>query len=228
MFENHSDDSAIINLQDALEEEEENDIIQFHLSSEIIQIHIHQLCKYSHLIQKEFQQGTELSILIPTLEQKFKKYQVKDKNIKFFFQLLKKEKMEITSNQYIDLCKLAEIFEVSSLKKLLRIYYQKFSKNLNLIINLMLEENSFEVDYLFPHDCLSNEFEECLINNIDKCFNIDIFGQLPISTIYRIIEKSNLNNITNDFLYDFIMKSIEKRYCLFTKHYFIMQLKTKK
>ena len=36
------------------EEEEENDIIQFHLSSEIIQIHIHQLCKYSHLIQKEF------------------------------------------------------------------------------------------------------------------------------------------------------------------------------
>ena len=43
-----------------------------------------------------------------------------------------------------------------------------------------------------------------------------LFEKLPISTIYRIIEKCDPHKISSDVLCEFIMKSIEKRHVLFS------------
>lgn len=214
--ENHSvrDDFAIINIQE-VPEEEENNLIQIHLSSGTAKISFHQFCKYSSLIQEELQNEANIMKILKRIEVNLKKYDIKDENVNIFFNILKETKVEITSNEYFDLYKLAEIFKVNSIKKLLKNYAKKFSQNLYFILNLMLQHKSEEFDDLFPNDYISDELENFLITNVEKCFTIELFGQLPISSIYRIIEKSDFNNISSDKLYDFIAKSIEKRHFLF-------------
>lgn len=67
---------------------------------------------------------------------------------------------------------------------------------------------------MFPVDYISNEIEDCLIKNLNECFKNELFSQLNVSTIFRIIEKSDINQIKSDALFEFISKSIEERCCL--------------
>lgn len=131
-------DIAIIDLKNA--DEEENSTLIFHLSSEIIKIKFHQFCKYSLIIQEECENEISIKNIIEKLEAKVREYHIKEENIKNFFNLLKKEKIEINSDQFSDFCKLAEIFKVNSLKKCLKAYSQKFSDDLNFNINLLLKQ----------------------------------------------------------------------------------------
>lgn len=208
------DDLDVIDLQGALEEEEDQeDYITFHVSSETIKIKFHQFCKYSHIIQEECQNMNGIQDIIERLERDLQRYQIRPDNIKKFFKLLKKDKMQITSDQYLDFCKLSEIFKVKSLKRLLKIYSQKFSQNLNFVINLLIEQQNQELDDLFPDDYVSNDAENILVKNVEDCLNNELFGHLSASTIYRIIEKSG-NQIKSDTLFRFIFESIEERFCL--------------
>lgn len=208
------DDLDVIDLQGALEEEEDQeDYIIFHVSSEIIKIKFHQFCKYSRIIQEECQNMNGIQDIIERLERDLQRYQIRPDNIKKFFKLLKKDKMQITSDQYLDFCKLSEIFKVKSLKRLLKIYSQKFSQNLNFVINVLIEQQNQELDDLFPDDYVSNDAENILVKNVEDCLNNELFGHLSASTIYRIIEKSG-NQIKSDMLFRFIFESIEERCCL--------------
>ena len=58
--------------------------------------------------------------------------------------------------------------------------------------------------------------ESDLYNKVNECLQNEKFKQLPVSLIFRIITKSTEENISNDLLLDFISKSIEEYYCLFT------------
>ena len=58
--------------------------------------------------------------------------------------------------------------------------------------------------------------ETYLSNNINKCLKNETFENLPISTIFRIIEKSDKNLISDESLLDFIIKSIDDRIVLFS------------
>lgn len=57
--------------------------------------------------------------------------------------------------------------------------------------------------------------EECLSSKIDECIANVNFWKLPISIIYRIIERSDKQQFPNNLLYDFISKNIEERNLLF-------------
>ena len=62
-------------------------------------------------------------------------------------------------------------------------------------------------------DDISSFIENCLTANIKKCFKNVKFNKLPISSLYRIVEKNGQKN--SDDLVDFIKKSIQERYILF-------------
>lgn len=57
--------------------------------------------------------------------------------------------------------------------------------------------------------------EDILKDNIAECLSNDNFFKLPIPIMYRIIERSDHDQIQCDLLYDFIKKSIKSRYILF-------------
>ena len=59
------------------------------------------------------------------------------------------------------------------------------------------------------------KMEKCLQNNINECFQKQQFGELPISTIHRIVNGCDKKLISHDELYDFISKSKNDRYPLY-------------
>ena len=183
------------NVSDDIEEEEEHDMIVFHLSSEIIKINFYQFCKYSHLIQKEFHNTTSIQEIIENIENKIHQYHIKDESVKKLFKIFNDEQIEIAIDEYNDFCKLAEIFKVKSIKKLLKRTAQKFSENvqflLNLLINRIEDLKSSESIELFENDYISYDIEEKLSKHVNDCLKSDNFSQLPISMVYRIIEKSD-------------------------------------
>ena len=122
----------------------------------------------------------------------------------------------MSSCQYCDLCKLSEIFKCKSLIKFLDDYSKKNSDNIDFIINAILELNSTINDDALINNTFSVKLENYLRSNFKKCIQNQNFSRLPISLIYRIIEKLDPNLILYDDLYDFISKSISDRHTLFS------------
>ena len=81
---------------------------------------------------------------------------------------------------------------------------------------MMVDHYSTRDDDILLQDNFSEEMEELLIEHINEFLEKDNISQLPVSVIYRIIEKSRKEDISSDLLYEFICKSVETRYVLFT------------
>lgn len=81
---------------------------------------------------------------------------------------------------------------------------------------MMLHEAKTEKAQKDPsenEDSINSEIEELLTNNINECLKNDKFIELPISTVYRIIEQSSKLKTESDALFDFIKKSL-KNFCI--------------
>ena len=94
---------------------------------------------------------------------------------------------------------------------------QTHSNDIDFILNILIEhekqDENFEVYSKIEN---SINIEDFLIDNINECLQKKMFAQLQISTIDRIIKKSDKQQISNDLLYDFISESIETRFSLFS------------
>lgn len=202
--------------KDFEEEEDNNDLINIQLSSNSIQVYYYQMCKYSQLVQNEFPKKEAMMNLPRYVQEIQKKYKINDDNFITFFRMIQEEKVEIKINQYCDLCRLSQIFQVQILQKVLKRYAKKYSSDIEYIINLLIEHHSKTDDTVFLIDDFSNEMEELLVNNIDRCLQNQNFKNLPISVIHRIIQKSGGQNFSSDILYEFITESIESRSVLFS------------
>lgn len=66
-----------------------------------------------------------------------------------------------------------------------------------------------------PKDDFLFQMEEHLTRRIEDCIKSENFIQIPISMIYRIIEKSDKEKVSSDWLLDFILGSIDKLCVLF-------------
>lgn len=207
------DNLSIICLQDVSdddENEEQQDKITICLSSENYQINLDKFCKYSGLVHISFQNKKSIHEIIEDIEEKFPKYHIHNESVKTFFRLLNNEQVQIKTDEYLDLCRLSELFKVRSLKKLLKKYSMNLAENIQFLLNLLINQNTYmnsnSIDRLFSID-----IETVLSKHINECLKSDKFKELPIPTIYRIIEKSDRNEIQSDILYDFVMESPKKR-----------------
>lgn len=75
--------------------------------------------------------------------------------------------------------------------------------------------NPKEIESILPNDEFSSNLGQLLSSQIDKYLQNENFGKLNISIISRIIEKSQ-KNVKSESLCEFISKSIDERYVLFT------------
>lgn len=180
-----------------------------------IQISFFQFFKHSRFIQNEYLQNDIIDKITNRLQHYQSEFDIKKENISTFFKLLDDEQIEVSSDQYCDLCKLSEIFEVESLQELLDNYLENHSQNTDLMINLMIGQISSEKFAFFSRNQIAVHIEKCLRNSINKCIVNENFGKLPCSAIYRIFEKSDTQQISSDILYDFISKCIDERFLLF-------------
>ena len=198
------------------DEHHDDDKIKISVSSDNnIKISFFKLFKYSKFIQHQYHQNDIVDKITNLLQHYQSTSNIKKENISTFFKLLNDEQIEVSSDQYCDLCKLSEIFEVDSLQKLLDNYLENHCQNVDLMINLIIDQISTENFDFFTRNQFSEHIENCLRNNINKCIANENFDKLPCSTIYRIFEKSDIQQISSDILYDFISKSLNERFLLF-------------
>ena len=207
----------MVNILEEIEsdDDDENNQVEYELSSSIIKISYLNLIKYSQVIQKNILQNN----INDCMAAKLKKIQISDnideENIKTFFQLLNEEDVMIKNEQYIDLCKLTNIFEVKPLEKFLKKYLKSHSNDIDFILTLKIESERDNDSDIFSNNEYSVEMENFLSENIDECFQNEKFQKVSASSIFRIVEKSGINKKVNNLLCDFICESIEERYILF-------------
>lgn len=209
------DQKYVINLLEEEDEKNEHELIKIQLINNSISVNFSQLCKYSQTIREEYLLKDVSERLSQDLQRFQKDYNIDEKNIIHFFELIQKEQISINNDEYFDFCKLSNIYKVTILQKILRKYSHSHSKDIDYIIHLMTEQKMPGNEYLFENDLYSVELEDILGSQIEKCLQNENFKKLPISTVFRIIEKNQDIPISIDLLYDFIEELIEERYILF-------------
>lgn len=189
--------------------------ILIQLQSSQVNIDIFQLFKYSPFIQNEYSIKSIKECFPQDIIQIQNKEKIKEESMITFFTLLSDQNAEITNENYIDLVKLSGLFEIEPLQSLLSQYQKEHFIDIDFIINMLIDqkalyENNDDNTY---NDKISSTMEDILINEIDNLLQRANFAKLHISTIYRIIERSD-GKFNSNILYDFIMKSLKDRYVL--------------
>ena len=201
-----------INLQNEINNTKKSNITaEFDISSNQIEIPLHNLVKYSQIVQEEIKQNK----IFIELNKSIQNIQIKHKSsINTFLQLLNDEEIEMNNEEFTDLLKLSDHFKVEILKNVLKKYLQSHSKDIDFILSLKIEEENGVKEEILTDD-FSEEMEECLKTNINECLKNDKINQISVSSIYRMIEGSYKEQISNDLLCHFIIESIKERHALF-------------
>lgn len=186
-------------------------------SSEINEISfssLFDLFKYSKTICKNDIIQNLASNCTNQLELLKRSHNIKNENINIFFRLLKNEKIEISNEQFCELYILSEFFQVDQLIHILKEYFKRHIKDVDLVIDFLINQISTQNNDDITSFEFYKEIEESLSSKIEVCFINPNFGKLPSSIIYRIIERSDKNQISSDILYDFICKNINEKFIL--------------
>ena len=127
--------------------------------------------------------------------------------------LIQDEKVDIAIEAYNDIYALSKYFCIPKIIQALdEIRQNELFQDINFSIEI-LHGNISSKDTIETY--LACQIETFLSTRINKCIENSNFEKLPISTIYRIIEKSNKKVINHNALLDFIISSIETRFILF-------------
>lgn len=209
--------SISFNLDDELDEEEEEygDIVEIRLLSTTIRISFIRLYKYSPLFREKYLAKESRSDLSQKIIQYLNQFNISETNAILFFKLIQNENINITNDNYRDLYKLSDYFQVKKLKKFLNKYSKSYLSDINMIIFQILEKNSVNNEQNSFVDSFNNEMEQKLSSRINECLQNKFFEKLQISMIDRILSKSDKNILSSDLLLDFITKDIEERHPLF-------------
>ena len=195
-------------------ESDEEDLIKIKLSNgEIIETNFSKLIKQSKYIRDKYKYSEAQHLIQHEMNQIKTDMHINNESIKLFIQLIQEEKVNIPIEHYKDLYALSDYFDIPKfIQELDEINQNEIYKDLNFTIQILEDLLSTENE---NDNKFQNKIENFLTNRINECIQNRYFGELPISTIYRIIEKSNEEDINQDFLIDFILKSIDTRFILF-------------
>lgn len=199
------------------EEECEDNLVKIQLQSSSFNVIYSQLFKYSKFIRDNYPNINDIRLELSKNLQIFQSdFKIKEENVILFFKLLQNESIIINNQNYCDLLLLSNFFQVKKITRILNQYKKTYFFDTSFIISqLLMQISKPNANYLLQ-DQASIEMESLLYNRINDCLQDGPFGLIPISVIYRIISKSDKSQISSDLLFDFISKSIEERFTLFT------------
>ncbi|WP_334089839.1 coiled-coil domain-containing protein, partial [Helicobacter typhlonius] len=143
------------------------------------------------------------------------KYEIKEEIMKEFIEIISEDKVFIPIEHYKDIYTLSKHFCISKLTNLLDKKMENFNDNdLNFCIQILLDETEKSNE----ETEIVSQIENILKTRVNECMKNDKFKELPIPTIYRIIEsaiKSSREKFDVNNLLDFIIESTENRFILF-------------
>lgn len=214
----HGKNIDFISLIDEDSDSYDDDNIQIELESNIIEISYSQLCKYSSFIREKYGINEAKGFLTENLIKYESEYGITEKIIIIFFKSIDKDKnITIDVDNFWSINILSTFLSIKKYQKQLKKFTEDHANDISFISMLFLKQSSPNFSFLFKEfddDTFEIGFEDLLKENVDECLQNKEFEKLPIPQIYKIVAESD-ENYTNDILYDFIRKDIEKRCCLF-------------
>lgn len=209
---------------------ENDDLVTFQVESKTIDLYYSQLTKYSEHIRNKYLYSDVINLFPEEISTFQKKHRLSIDSIVYFFLLLKQnynidEYASLTYIQCTDLLKISKYLKIRKLSYQIQEYIKNHQKDVDFIIQMILYEiesqketknegNEYEIN---------EEIESLLIIRLDECFSNERFSELPISNLYRIIEKKSTIEINSNKLFDFIKKSISK-FCVLFRFLKLQQL----
>ena len=222
MSQDHIDTKEIQMLKfNQIDDDDDNDDVDEIVHIQIIpkndfKINYYKLQCKSKLVQQKYHKN-EIDCLSNDLLFYQQKHNIKDENIISFFNIIDDKKDYMVMEEYFDYLKLNQMLKIKKMQKILRTFTQKYINDINFVIKIINDhlssQNNDENDDIMP------EIEKVLSENINACLINEQFGNLPISSIYRIISNNfelNQDSIDDDLLFNFINGSIRQRYILFS------------
>ncbi|KAK8837309.1 hypothetical protein M9Y10_036740 [Tritrichomonas musculus] len=195
-------------------EPEEEDLIKIILENDdIIYVNFSNLIHKSKYIREKYKYSEALNSIQDEIDEIKNRLKISPVSLKLFMQLIQQEKINIQIDHYKDFYILSEYF-----------YIPKFTRELdNIGINELFNDLDNTIQILLDSKSVDNEFETKLTDKIEKilatqineCFEHPKFSELPVSSIYRIIERSSEENVDINLLVDFILKSSTTFFTLF-------------
>lgn len=205
---------SLCDINDDEESIDESEFVEIKLISSQVKVKISQLFKYSKIFRENYQD----IYFLPSLSHKLQIYQTKfninDQNAILFFRLIHDEEVVISNEIYFDLYKLSEFFNATKLTNFLNKYSKNNFNDLSYIIQKIRVSIQGYDDDSNDQDNFIIEMEQKLVDRINECFTNPYFGDLPVSIIYRMISKCNIQTLSMDLLFDFISNSINTRFSL--------------
>lgn len=196
------------------DDDDDDDKIDIQLESNIIEVSYSQLIKYSQFIRTKFTISQARKNLSELFQRYSQEYNIQEKSVILFFKFIEDKNAEINVSSFFDLFKLASLFKVTRFNKILQTFEKKNSKDINFIINCLLNRNMMEKFDVVYDESNIDQMESRLVKKINKCLQSEEFNQLPKSTILKIFKKCEKQNIDSNLLYSFIIKSIDERHDL--------------
>lgn len=194
------------------ENEPEKFQVSIILESRNTKVRYIQLWKHCQLIRNQYLISDLNESFSQNLQKFMQENKIHDDCIILFFQLIENEKGPISNIEYRGLYKLSEYFQADLLLQKLKEYSNTHFTQVDIIIQTILDEIAMNKNDKID---LKSQMEQSLCNCIEECLQNSLFETLPVSIIYNVIQKSQKTRMTNNLLYDFIMKSFDKFYILF-------------
>lgn len=207
----HSSHLLQIDVSDS--ETNSDDLIKLKFGNDdIVHVNYYKLVYQSKYIRDNFSYSEALTSFQAEIEKIEDKLKINKESIKLFIQLIQQEKVSITYDHFKNFCTLSNYFCIPRFtQKLDKIMREELLNDLNFSIQILIDSQSATDN----NDTeFTSKIEDLLGNRVNECFKIQKFGELPISIIYRIINKSDKEKFNHDLLIDFILESISTRFIL--------------
>ena len=206
------------------DENEEEDLIEVGISHEKhFKVNFSKLVSQSKHVRDKYKYSEAINSISDELSQLQKTTRIKETSIEHFLKYIQEGKVTIRSEYYYDIYKLSKYFQILRLTRALdKIYHSKLCADLNFSIDTLIysehESNEIENDFKVKKKKTENDFlvkiENFLSERINESLSNNKFGRLPVSIIYRIVEKCDKKRLNVNVLNEFIFESIEKRFVL--------------
>ena len=203
-----------VDISESLYEPEDEDIIEILLSDKtVVQVDILKLFFLSKYIRTKYNYLEVNKVLQFEFENCERKMKISKESIKRFIDIVQNEKVTIPLEYYKDLYILSEYFGVQKLtRKLDCIKENELFISIDFTIQTLIDISMLENE---EETKMTSKLENFLSEQINECFENEKFSELPNSSIYRILEKSDKESLNVNALTEFILEAAENRFVLF-------------
>ena len=164
----------------------EDGFVQIRFKNEdVIQVNFSKLVDQSKYIRDKYKYSEALSSVQYEIEEIEEKMDINDESVKIFMQLIQDEKVDLPIEHYKGVYTLSEYFYVPTITAELD----------NISRKELFKDLKFTIQFLHDYEASNNnietkfaaKIEEFLRERINECIKNNKFGELEVSTVFRII-----------------------------------------